>query len=229
MPIPLLSTPDKALMSTTQELMPVADITDGIVVYKQGGASLIMESTSLNFGLLSEKEQEAVIASYAGLLNSFNFPTQIVVRTQRKDITSYMRYLKEAQDKITNEKLLVLMKDYRKFILEAIKKKNVLSKRFFIVVPFTPFELGVAKSMATTLKIGGKYTPLPYPKSYVIRKAKIALYPKRDHLMRQAARMSIRLKPLSNEELIQLYFNIFNPEPPVKEKSLFGGAKNGNH
>ena len=93
--IPFLKLPDKPLTSSTQELIPVADIVDGLVIYKNGGAAQIMESTSLNFGLLSEREQIAVIMSYAGLLNSFNFPVQIVVRTQKKDITSYMSFLDE--------------------------------------------------------------------------------------------------------------------------------------
>ena len=130
MTIPFLSTPDKALTSTTQDLIPIADIVDGVVIYKNGGAALIMESTSLNFGLLSEREQNAVIASYAGLLNSFNFPTQIIVRTQKKDISRYMEFLTEAEKKIKNPKLFSVMEDYKMFILDAIKKKNVLSKKF---------------------------------------------------------------------------------------------------
>ena len=81
--IPFLSVPDRAIEASTQELLPVADIVDGVVIYRNGGASLIMESTSLNFGLLSEREQQAVIASYAGLLNSFKFPVQIMVRSQK--------------------------------------------------------------------------------------------------------------------------------------------------
>ena len=223
MKIPYLSTPDVALSATTQEFLPLADIADGIVLYKNGGAALIMESTSLNFGLLSEREQDAVVASYAGLLNSFNFPVQIVVRSQRKDITSYMDFLAQAEKKITNPKLESMMKSYQRFILDAIKKKNVLSKKFYIVVPFTPYELGIAKSLVATFspfkKSGGV---LPFPKSYVLRKAKIALYPKRDHLVRQAGRLGIKLKPLNNEELIRLFYNTYNPEPPVKEKALFG-------
>jgi hypothetical protein len=70
--IPYLSIPDKPLVSTTQEHLPIADITNDIVVYKDGGAALVMESTSLNFGLLSEKEQQAVIAAYAAMINHFS-------------------------------------------------------------------------------------------------------------------------------------------------------------
>jgi len=122
MRIPLLSTPDKALSSSTQDLLPIADIVDGVVIYENGGAALVMESTSLNFGLLSETEQRAVIASYAGLLNSFNFAVQIVVRSQKKDISSYMDFLVEAGKRIKNQKLLGLMEDYKKFIQDECIK-----------------------------------------------------------------------------------------------------------
>ena len=221
MAIPFLSTPDKALLSTTQELIPVIDVADGVVIYKNGGAALIMESTSLNFGLLSEREQQGVIASYAGLLNSFNFPVQIVARSQRKDISSYMKYLRAAENKIVNQKLLVLMKDYKQFIKEAIKKRNVLSKTFYIIIPFTPYELGVTKSLAVTFSPGKGKKTLPFARSYVVRKARVALYPKRDHLVRQTQRLGIRLKPLGNNELISLFYNIYNQEPPIKEEKEF--------
>lgn len=224
MAIPLISTPDKAITATTQDLIPIADIEGGVVIYKNGGAALIMESTSLNFGLLSEKEQKAVIASYAGLLNSFNFPVQIVVRSQKKDISSYMQFLDAAEQKIKIVKLRQIMDDYKKFIQDAIRKKNVLSKKFYIVILFSPFELGISKSFMSTFRPpSAKVKPLPYPKSYVVRKAKVALFPKRDHLVRQARRLGIKLTQLNDEALIDLFYNIYNPELPVKEKDVFGG------
>lgn len=219
--IPLLSTPDKPLSSSTQRFLPIANITDGIVIYKNGGAALVMESTSLNFGLLSQREQEAVIAAYAGLLNSFSFPVQIVVRSQKKDISKYIALLDEAHKKIQNPKLSGIMDGYKKFIVDAVKKKNVLSKKFFIIIPFTAYELGVAKSVTSTFSSSVGNKPLSFPKSYVIRKAKITLFPKRDHLMRQMGRLGIQLKHLTDEDLIRLFFDTYNPEPPIKEKSIF--------
>ena len=219
MQIPFISIPDKPISNTTQNMVPIADIVDGIAIYKNGGAAQIMESTSLNFGLLSEKEQEAVIASYAGLLNSFNFPVQIVVKSQKKDISIYMDFLDEAKKNIKNQKLLVIMDDYKKFIEDAIKKKNVLSKKFYIIVLFTPYELGLGKSVKTTF-FSKKDSALPFPKSYVVRKAKIALIPKREHLIRQARRLGLELKPLSNNELIRLFYNTYNPEQPVRESGF---------
>ncbi len=220
--IPFLSIPDKPIVSSTQKLLPIADIVDGIVIYKNGGAAVIMESTSLNFGLLSEREQSAVIASYAGLLNSFNFPVQIVVRSQKKDISRYMAFISERVARIQNPKLSAIMDDYKIFIEDAIKKKNVLSKKFYIVILFTPYEMGVAKSVASTFRLSSQEEkPLPFTKSYVVRKAKISLLPKKEHLVRQAKRLGIQLKHLNNKELVDLFFNIFNPEPPIKEKAIF--------
>jgi hypothetical protein len=211
--LPPFSVPDKPIISTTQWQMPIAEIADDIVLYKDGGAALVMESTSLNFGLLNEKEQEAVIVSYAALLNSLSFAIQIVVHSQKKDISSYLNYLDQSYQKIQNPKLQGLMQAYKQFITETVKKKNVLGKRFFIVIPFSNLELGVAKSFGTFAKRKG---PLPFAKSYVVKKARITLYPRRDHIMRQASRLGLKLKQLSGIELIELFYNIYNPEPPPK-------------
>ncbi len=212
--IPFLNLPDLPLVSTTQDEMPIADITDDLVLFKDGGAAIVMETTSLNFGLLSEKEQEAVVYSYAALLNSLSFSIQILVRSQRKDISSYMNYLAEAASKINNPKLQIVMSSYRTFITEIVKKKNVLGKRFFIIVPFSPLELGAKQSFSAVTNKG----PLPFPKSYILKKAQIALYPKRDHLMRQAGRLSLKLTQLTTNQLVELFYEFYNPKPPAITK-----------
>lgn len=215
MKIPILSTPDKPLTAPTQEFLPIADITEDIVLYRDGGAALVMESTSLNFSLLSEKEQEAVIAAYAALINSLSFAVQIVVRTQRKDITSYINYIDENAKKIRNPKLAQLMQGYKAFIQESIKKKNVLGKKFYVVIPFSQLELGVTKALFSSTRRKG---PLPFPKSYVVKKAKVVLYPRRDHLLRQTGRLGIRLRQLTTNELIELFYSVFNPDFPFVKK-----------
>jgi len=206
--LPFLNVPDAPITATSQEHLPVADITDDIVLFKDGGAAVIMESSSLNFSLLSEKEQVAVIAAYAATLNSLSFSIQIFVRTQKKDISAYLGHLDEAAKKITNPKLYRLMLSYRKFIIEAIKKKNVLGKKFYILLSFSPLELGIAKSIGSVLK-GQK--PLPFPENYVIKKAKVVLYPRRDHLARQMGRVGVRLRQLTTAEIIALFHDIYNP------------------
>lgn len=206
--LPFLNVPDAPITAASQEHLPIADITDDIILFKDGGAAVILESSSLNFSLLSEKEQAAVIAAYAATLNSLSFSIQVFVRTQKKDISAYMNRLDEAAKKITNPKLYRLMLSYRKFIIESVKKKNVLGKKFYILLPFSPLELGIAKSVGSILK-GQK--PLPFPESYVVKKAKVVLYPRRDHLIRQMTRLSVKLRQLTTAEIIELFHDIYNP------------------
>lgn len=214
--IPFLNLPDLPLLSTTQSEIPIADITNDIVLSKDGGACLVLEATSLNFGLLSEKEQEAVVYSYAALLNSLSFSIQILVRSQRKDISSYLTYLDESANKITNPKLKAVMNSYRGFIAEIVKKKNVLGKRFFIILPFSPLELGAKQSFSTA--ITGSSKQLPFSESYILKKSLIGLLPKRDHLVRQAGRIGIKLTQLTTNQLIELFYEYYNPQPPAATK-----------
>lgn len=215
MKIPYLSIPDTPIISTTQKALPIADITNDIAIYKDGGAALVMESTSLNFGLLSEKEQQAVIAAYAAMINSLSFAMQIVVTTQRKDISVYLNFLEEEKKKITRPLLLKLMESYYSFIADSVKKRVILGKRFFIVIPLSPFELGAAKSIQSATR---RNETLPFAKSYVIKKAKTILYPRRDHLIRQASRVGLKLRQLPTSELVDLFYRVYNPERPAVKK-----------
>lgn len=218
--IPIVSVPDKPISTSTQNHIEVADIAENLVLFKNGSVALVMESTSLNFGLLSEKEQEAVIAGFAALLNSLTFHIQIVVRSKQKDISGYINLIEKVEETIDNPKLKSIMNGYKTFITDSIKKKNVLSKKFYIVIPFTQYELGLTKSMTRSLGTGTNERSVPYTKAYVVRKAKIALYPKREHISRQAQRLGLLLRQLENDELIQLLYEVYNPDPPIKEKAL---------
>lgn len=186
---------------------------------KDGGAALVLRSSALNFSLLSEKEQEAVTVSYAALLNSLSFPIQILVRSQKKDITRYLAFL-DTQEKLqTNPQLKSLMVVYKNFVSQMVKKRNVLEKEFYIVIPFSPLELGITTGgfidLFTPSVRTKKAKSLPYSKSYIIKKAKTVLYPKRDHLIRQVGRLGIKMDQLTTEDLATLFFKIYNSSSPT--------------
>ncbi len=211
--IPPFGIPDEPIISSTQEFIPLLDVERNLAIFKNGGAAMVLETTSLNFGLLSEQEQIAVIASYAAFINSLSFTVQILVRTKKKDVSSYITYLNAAAPKIQNAKLYSLMQSYTKFITETIKKRNVLEKNFYIIIPFSPFELGISKS--TFSSIFKKSKTLPFEKDYIIKKAEIALFPKRDHLIRQMTRLGLKLRQLTNEEIVKFYWQCMNPDAEV--------------
>lgn len=205
---------------STQQAIPVEDIKDDLVILKDGSVCLVLQTTALNFGLLSESEQDATIYAYAALLNSLTFPVQILIRSQRKDISSYLELLAGVEDRQTNPLLQKQIKKYRRFVEETVKKNNVLDKRFFVVIPFSSFELGVKQALGSTLL--PKKVRLPFSKAYILQKAKTSLYPKRDHLLRQFSRIGLSARQLITHELISLFYEIYNPEIAESQKVAIG-------
>lgn len=200
----------KPITASTQHHIPIADISDDIVLTKDGGAALVLKTTALNFSLLSEREQEAITVAYAALLNSLSFPIQILVRSQRKDIANYLAYLADQEKSQTNQKLKTLMASYKNFVAQIVKKRNVLEKEFFIIIPFSALELGLSPANLLAILTAARKRRVPFPKDYVIKKAKTALYPRRDHLIRQTGRLGIRVQQATTEELAKLFFRVYN-------------------
>ncbi|MFA5532086.1 MAG: hypothetical protein WDA13_00615 [Candidatus Shapirobacteria bacterium] len=211
-----------AIKGSTQEHLPIEDVVDGIVLLKDGSCVSIMQISSVNFDLLSEPEQSALVAAYGGILNSLNFPIQIVIRSNVKDITSYLKNLTGAESKQNNPLLKERIKFYRKFVEETVKKNDVLSKTFYVVVKFSSLELGIKgggkQSLKTILNLPNSNEQLPYPKEYIIEKAKANLEPKRDHLVRLFSRLGLDIKSLGNQELMELFYRIYNEEIEGNQK-----------
>lgn len=198
------------LSAPSQHHLLVADITDNLILTKEGGAALILQTSALNFSLLSEKEQGAMIFAYAALLNSLSFPIQILIRSQKKDVSRYLEFLEDQEENIKIEKLRGLMKTYRGFVASIVKKRNVLEKQFLIIIPFSPYELGISvKGLAGILSPQNGHKKLPYAKDYILKKAKTVLYPRRDHIIRQSGRLGIKVRQLENEELVGLFLETY--------------------
>ena len=198
------------IRSSTQNFTEIEDIDHDVVMFVDGSCCLIIQAAAVNFGLLSEKEQEAIIYSYAGLLNSLSFPIQILIRSQHKDVTAYLHLLEEQEIRQKNPKLVKSIHDYRLFVASTVKEKDVLDKKFYIVIPFSSLELGKSASVL----FGSKKKGLPMGKETVFERALMTLTPKRDHIMRLLARVGLRTFQLTNEHLVKLFFTIYNAGSP---------------
>lgn len=188
-------------MSTTQDYLPIKDIHDDVLILKDGSMSLVLETTAVNFGLLSDQEQLAIISAFAALLNSLSFSIQIVIRSKRLDITSYLKLLSEAETLQKNPLLAKLMEDYRRFIETIVRENQVLDKKFYIIISISPFETGLTGSQKDHFQ-----------------KALTILLPRRDHIIRQLWRTGLKASQLTTRQLINLYYDIYNP--PLREESL---------
>ncbi len=179
-------------MTTTQKHLFIEDIKDNIVFLKDNSSALILQTQALNFGLLSQEEQIAIIFSFGQLLNSLSFSIQIVIRSKRLDISSYLMVLDKALNMQKNPLLARLTADYRQFVQTTIKEQEVLDKSFYIVIPLSYLEGGA-------------------------KKAKIILEPRRDQLIRQLNRVGLKATQLNNEKLIKLFFDIYNPSQKIPD------------
>ena len=180
-------------MSTTQKHLTIADITDNIILLKDGGGALVIQVSAVNFGLLSEREQLAIISSFAQMLNSLSFSIQILIFSERLNINSYLTLLDKAQKLQTNPLLSKLITNYKQFIQNTIKENDVLDKKFFIVIPLYNLELGLTPS-----------------RQLLQQKIKTVLLPRRDQIIRQLSRVGLKAEQLNTKALIELFYDIYN-------------------
>lgn len=210
-----------AIKGSTQEHLPIEDIIDEIVIMKDGSCSTVLSLSSVNFDLLSENEQSALVFAYGGIINSLTFPVQIIIQSHTKDVSSYLENLSNLEKKQLNPKLKERIRLYRNFIEETVQKNDVLSKSFYIAVTFSTLELGIESGGMKGAKM---FLPqknnqvLPYTKEYILEKARASLEPKKDHLMRLFSRLGLEIKPLDNKELIDLFYRTYNEETAINQK-----------
>lgn len=212
--------PITPIRATTQDHLDIEDIRDDLVLLKDGSAAMVLQTSSVNFGLLSEEEQDATIYAYASLLNSLSFPIQILIRSQKKDVTNYLGLLQKQEQKQTNPLLRAQISSYKKFVEKTVREGNVLDKKFYIIIPFSYLELGVKAAAKKGFLQTTHPTTYQFPKDQVIKKALTALKPKRDHIIRQFARLGLKVRSLKTEELVKLLYSMYNPDAkPTREFS----------
>lgn len=202
---------DKAITSTTQEFLDVYDIVNDMVLLKDGSASIILHIGTMNFSLLAEQEQDAVIFTYGSLLNSLNYPIQINIQSQTKDATKYLRLLDEQAQKASSDRKAALIRQYRGFVESLIKERNVLQKRFYIITAASPTEMGI---LAPSSVLPGKttFSAASVEKSILLEKAANILDPRREHLIAQFNRLGLFARQLTTQEIIQNFYINYNPE-----------------
>lgn len=201
----------QAIESTTQRFLDIYDITDDVLLLKDGSSSIVLTVNAMNFGLLAEPEQDAIMYAYAGLLNSLNYPIQIVIRSQTKDVTNYLNLLKDEEEKMVSDVKRNWISRYRSFVSELIKDRNVLDKKFYVVVSASSLEMGLLPP-SSVLPGQNKVDLSTIERSVILEKAKEILEPRRDHLLGQLARIGLYGYQLTTQEIIQLFYLSYNPE-----------------
>lgn len=198
---------------STQDHLEVKEIVDDLVITKSGTVALVVQTSAINFDLLAEYEQDSKIYAFAGLLNSLNFHIQILIRTRRIDISNYIDYLKKQEELAMSEGLKKQLQIYTHFIENLIVENDVLDKNFFIVIPFNPAgDIAVTNILKNKKNKDELEKQMQMKQDQLLEKAKIFLYPKRDHILKQLGRMGLFGHQLTTKELITEFYIIYNPD-----------------
>ncbi len=196
----------------TQDFVPIKEVRDGIVVLKDGGLRAVVLATSVNLSLKSEDEQKATILQFQSFLNTLDFPVQISIQSRKLDIRPYLLLL-ENRMKVQNEPLLKLQtKEYMDFIRNFTETVSIMTKSFFVVVPYTQVSFS-SKDASVLGKIFSKKS-----KKEEKLEAQLDFEEKRSQLEQRVSviqqglsRCGIKSAQLGTEEVVEVFYKVFNP------------------
>lgn len=212
--------PDKKKLASTQNSMLVSEIRDGLVIMRDGSLRAVVMCQSINFDLMSPQEREGVELSYQGFLNSLYFPVQIFIRSQRVNLKTYMDKLQQIHNSQENILLGLLMEDYIAYVQYLVESANIMDKQFYVVIPYYP-PLMSTSGLAINIR---KLTTIvkPAKKTVVINETDFNKY--KSELTQQVQvvlgglqQIGIQSVPLNTQELIELYYNVYNPQTAGSE------------
>lgn len=194
--------------ATTQQLLEVEQIREGVVVLKNKAMRGVIMVSSLNFALKSAEERNAIIYQFQNFLNSLDFSLEIVVQSRRLNITGYLDKLKELEERQMNELLKTQTAEYRSFIKDLIAGGAIMSKNFFVVVPFTLIEIPGMKAAKGFLK----KEPSPVLTEERFQRCKSQLWQRMEFVALGLRRCGLQCIPLNTSELIELFWSLYHPE-----------------
>lgn len=211
--------PQEKSASSIQKHLVIQDIKDGVVILKDGGMRAVLLASSINFALKSIEEQDAIVYKYQMFLNSLDFPVQIMVISRKFNIEPYIQTLKDLEIKQENELLKIQTTEYISFIQGLTEISNVMTESFYVVISYTS---AVVKAGAFSKFFGAKNNTDAGLKEEEFQKLKTQLWQRVEFVISGLSGTGIRTVPLNTEELIELFFKLYNPsakESPELDKA----------
>jgi len=197
-------------MPSTQEFLEIGQIREGVLILKSGALRGILMTSSLNFALKSEEEQQATIYQFQNFLNSLDFSCQILVQSRKLNLTGYIERLKELVKVQEEELMKVQTLEYRKFIESLVSQGTIMSKKFFLIVPFTIWDIegtekkkGLLDFFQTT-----KATNLT---EETFQRCKSQLWQRMEFVALGLRRCGIQTVPLRTSEIIEFFWSLHHP------------------
>lgn len=209
------------MQSSTHQFIDVQEVRGDVVVLKNKNLRMILMVSSINFGLKSQEEQEAIINRFQDFINSFeNYTVEIVVQSRKLDISEYIKFLNERAEAETNELLKIQTSEYISFVQELIKLSNVMSKFFYVVVSLNQ-AINIDTKTGFLSKLFPKSAKQAAPgQDLEFETKRSALLQRVDQVVSLLGTMGLKAISLKGEELIELLYTNYNPGAVLRQKNL---------
>jgi len=204
------------MKNATQEFVPIEDVRDGVAMLKDGSMRGILMASSINFALKSDDERQAILLQFQDFLNSLDFSIQILAQSRRLDIRPYIALLEERYKEQTNDLMKIQIEQYIAFIKGFTESTNIMTKNFFVVVPYDSAIISSESSLPFGL--GGKEKSKE-AKEEDFEEKKNQLEQRMGVVEQGLVRCGVRVAKLGTDEVVELFYKIFNPgeaEKPIK-------------
>lgn len=202
---------------STQQYIPFAEIRDDVMIMKDGTLRTVILVSSLNFALKSEDEQKGIVQGYVSFLNSIDFELEIVIQSRKLNIEKYLGKLDTLMRQQTNELLHKQTNSYRSFVAKLVEEADIMDKKFFVVIPFSPF---TNKRKGFFARLQEVISPASIVK---LKQAKFEQY--KEEMGRRVSLVDGGLRGiglvtqiLDTQALIELFYNTYNPASTQKKR-----------
>jgi len=207
--MPEIASKGKVNARSTQDFVPIAEVRDGIVQLKDGGLRAVLLASSINFALKSEDEQTAFTVQFQNFLNSLDFSVQIFVQSRMLDIRPYVATLEAQYKQQLDDLMRVQIREYIEFIKSFTEAANIMTKNFFVVVPYAPAVITKKNGPASYLPFGKSKTAEEVNRTF---EEQVTQLEQRISIVQQGlVRTGVRTVQLGTEEAIELLYKMFNP------------------
>jgi len=193
----------------SQQFVPIKDIKDNVVIKKDGGMCMVVLASSVNFALKSYDEQRAILMQFQNFLNTLDFSLQIYVQSRKLNIEPYLGVLGGLESQQDNDLMRVQLREYIEFIRGFTSDIDVMTKSFFVVVPYSPTKLNVANNVSRIFGGSGYSEATSVEQKF--EEHKLQLEQRVAMVTQGLAGVGVRTMTLHKDELVELYYHLYNP------------------
>ncbi len=208
--------------TATQNFVPLQEVRDGFAILKDGSLRAILMCSSLNFALKSEDEQNSILYQFQSFLNSLDFTIQIFIQSRKLDIRPYIALLEGRYKEQLSDLMKIQIQEYIQFIKSFTESTNIMTKTFFVVVPYSPALLqnkGAIGALNTLNPLKRRIPESETSKLAAFEERRSQIEERMSVVEQGLTRCGVRTVKLGTEEIVELFYKLFNPGDTEKPLS----------